>query len=112
MFSGIEVPDNVVSDTIGADTIVINISSGAYYSLTPAGAEVWSKVIDESIQPVGNLDGALQALANEGLITSSRDGDGEGVDPTSLFDKYSDMADLLIADPIHEVGPDGWPHLL
>jgi len=27
-----------------------------------------------------------------------------------ILQKYTDMADLLLLDPIHEVGEQGWPH--
>jgi hypothetical protein len=28
-----------------------------------------------------------------------------------LFEKYTDMESLLLADPIHEVDEQGWPKL-
>lgn len=29
---------------------------------------------------------------------------------TPLIEEFNDMADLLLFDPIHEVGPEGWPN--
>jgi hypothetical protein len=26
------------------------------------------------------------------------------------LEKHSDMQDLILLDPVHEVGPRGWPH--
>lgn len=108
-----EIPTNIVSDSIDGDTIVINITSGAYYSLTPLGAKIWNLV---QVRADGLLDShpnSLNTLAAEGLLTL--DGaplDGEPTEAADLFVKYVDMQDLLLADPIHEVGPDGWPKLL
>lgn len=71
----------------------------------------------------------VRGLEAEGLIRSSEDGVREGPDvlPTvgesperperSLFEppvleKYEDMQDLILLDPVHEVDEEaGWPHL-
>lgn len=68
----------------------------------------------------------ISELRNEDLIT--RGSDGRGIDggeskalaeaassnskpefETPVLHKYSDMQDLLLLDPIHEVEEDGWP---
>lgn len=98
-----------ISDTIGTDTIVINIDSGAYYSLTPAGAKAWSTAVSGA-ELAGEELKAAQTLCSEGLLQS----EGPcvaGLDPSLVFEKYTDMESLLIADPIHEVDEQGWPKL-
>lgn len=98
-----------ISDTIGSDTIVINIDSGAYYSLTPLGAKAWeSALAGASLQ--GEELAAAHTLCAEGLLQSEQTCAAE-LDATLVFEKYTDMESLLIADPIHEVDEQGWPKL-
>lgn len=101
----------IVSDTIANDTIVINIKTGAYYSLTEAGAEAWKAMLEG--KPSEQHLGVYLGLAKEGLISCEVD-DSEGAEvssPQEVFEKYTDMESLLLADPIHEVDSQGWPKL-
>lgn len=98
-----------ISDTIGSDTIVINIDSGAYYSLTPLGARAWVAAVAGS-QLEGEELAAAEALCAEGLLECDQKCDAGAVAAT-VFEKYTDMESLLIADPIHEVDEQGWPKL-
>lgn len=98
-----------ISDTVGTDTIVINIDSGAYYSLTPLGAQAWTAAVAGQ-ELAGETLAAAEALCAEGLLTCDT-----SCSPTlstdAVFEKYTDMESLLIADPIHEVDEQGWPKL-
>lgn len=98
-----------ISDTIGTDTIVINIDSGAYYSLTPLGAQAWANALAGSPLQQDEL-AAARTLCAEGLLQSET-GCAADLDPNLVFEKYTDMESLLIADPIHEVDEQGWPKL-
>ncbi len=103
---------SAVSDTIGEDTIVINIKSGAYYSLTEPGSKIWADVQNGEVS--SDALGAVSVFVKEGLLEV--DGplpeSGDSTLPTSdLFEKYTDMESLLLADPIHEVDEQGWPKL-
>lgn len=98
-----------ISDSVGSDTIVINIDTGAYYSLTPAGAEAWAAAIAGS-EVSESLQAAAKVLCAEGLLESDQVCIAE-IDSSLVFDKYTDMESLLIADPIHEVDEQGWPKL-
>lgn len=111
MLNRIQLASGIVADTIGDDTIVINISTGAYYALTPLGAQVWQEATGAA-GDVSPPEDALRTFVDEGLLVTDRDLTVEAKDAESLYTKYSDMEDLLIADPIHEVGADGWPQLL
>lgn len=104
---------HVVSDTLESDTIVIDIRTGAYYTLTPATSPLWLAIASNSIYEFGhNLesDTLVKALLAEGLLTT--DATIEYIDVaanTDAFLKYTDMEELLLADPIHEVDESGWP---
>ncbi len=101
---------HVISDTLEADTIVIDIRSGAYYTLTPAAGGLWEQVRETGACEVserGPDADVLAALLGEGLLTS--DWVPSGPAAVTAFTRYTDMEELLLADPIHEVDPDGWP---
>jgi hypothetical protein len=108
----VRISPSAVSDTIGHDTIVINIKSGAYYALTESGAKTWADVQNGEVSPEGLV--AVSVFVKEGLLEF--DGAlpelGESsVSSSDLFEKYTDMESLLLADPIHEVDEQGWPKL-
>jgi hypothetical protein len=132
----------VMHETIDDEVIVIDLTSGTYYSLRSAGAEIWHAVErgqaeDEIAEALGaRYDGApaeigeavsrlLHELTDEGLIESSN-GAGEAspaeLSPPSpddrprerfqppVLEKHTDMQDLILLDPVHEVDARGWPH--
>jgi hypothetical protein len=108
----VRISPSAVSDTIGQDTIVINIKSGAYYSLTETGSKIWADVQNGEVS--SEALGAVSVFVKEGLLEV----DGalrESIDSilpiSDLFEKYTDMESLLLADPIHEVDEQGWPKL-
>ncbi len=101
-----------IGDTIGEDTILINLRTGAYYSLTPLGGAVWAKVLagENTFSP--EEVSVLSLMTTEGVF----EGDAvplpdTAVDASIAFLKYTEMSELLLADPIHEVDEDGWPKL-
>lgn len=98
-----------ISDTIGNDTIVINIDTGAYYSLTSLGALAWNAATTGGDLAGETLE-AAKTLCAEGLLASESAIEA-GCEPALVFEKYTDMESLLIADPIHEVDEQGWPKL-
>jgi hypothetical protein len=106
---------HIVSDRLQDDVIVIDVVSGAYYALTDAGSRAWTRAVGVGpldIDPDDAALGLLAAFETEGLVTGDPARSGSPVaDPSEAFTKYVDLADLLLADPIHEVDPSGWPEL-
>lgn len=102
-----------VGDTIGEDTIVINIETGSYYSLTPSGGQVWALSGPAPAEVPAELQPSAWSLVSEGIITlaegSGKISDSGAAEPA--FTKYTDMSDILLADPIHDVDDEGWPKL-
>jgi Coenzyme PQQ synthesis protein D (PqqD) len=126
----------VISETIQGETIVINLTTGTYYSLPGSGAEIWEAVA--AAATVDEIAGALEArydaplaeltagvsdlveeLLSEQLIVAtdatSSDLAVEPLEPRLAFEKpalgkYTDMQDLVLLDPVHEVDDRGWPH--
>jgi hypothetical protein len=131
----------IVHDLIDHEVVVIDFNTGSYYSFEGASAALWSMVAEESslveiIERFGgrNENGSselktavtnfLGQLVLENLIMEES-GDGSTgltvprpeapIDATSFtgfrFQKFSDMNQLLLLDPIHDVTTAGWPHL-
>lgn len=128
----------VITETIDGEAIMINLSTGNYYSVAGSGAEVCgfleqgadveavvetlSRSYDASRETITNAVRDLVAdLEREGLIVPV-DGDSprlvaaaeSGVRrpfETPHLEKYTDMQDLVLLDPVHEVDERGWPHV-
>ena len=102
-----------VGDSIGDDTIVINIESGTYYSLAKPAGDAWAVASKEFAPLPSELLEAAFALAEEGILERRGPVDHalSSSSVGSFFTKYTDMADILQADPIHDVDKDGWPTL-
>lgn len=129
----------VIFEAFDDETVLINLDSGNYYSFGGSGALFWDLVtagqsVAETVAALRTRfpkqDGAMESavhdfideLMTEGLIVEGRGETSEVVPgsrtapeigltdfekPTIL--KYSDMAELLLLDPIHEVDETGWP---
>lgn len=128
----------VVHDVLDGEVLAIRNDTGTYYSLAGTAADVWVALADglDEAGVVRALDARYEAaageipaavssfldqLAAECLIVSSDvpttagvapDGDGPRVPfATPELQVFTDMQDLLLFDPIHEVGPAGWPQV-
>lgn len=122
------------------EAIIVNLETGAYYSLQGVGTHIWEAVTtgatcDEvtatlvahySGEPSAirsAVDGLIDELAHEGLIVATTETNGaessrlpnaSSAGAQSPFEapslqRYTDMAALLLLDPIHEVDQVGWP---
>lgn len=129
-------PD-VVHETIDGEVVVVHLKTGTYYSTEKSGTDIWNG-IDRglSVQQIINtletrysgssddieagVELMLQLLLQEKLIAaheeaSETDGDGWMMAEKGtafempVIQKYADMEELLVLDPIHEVGDGGWP---
>ena len=129
----------VTHETIDGEAVIINLDSGNYYSLMQVGSFIWGLVekgasasevqnlvlqsyqgnatdIDRGVQEL------LAQLQQENLIVPvegaealdltetlpSNNHEKQSFEPP-LLQKYSDMQELLLLDPIHDVDEAGWP---
>jgi Coenzyme PQQ synthesis protein D (PqqD) len=123
--SGHFVPaSGVVAEVISGEAVIINLSTGVYYSMDRTGALVWEALaagrsageVAASLATSGgvpievveaDMDKLLTRLVAEGLVAGSADVNaestplsfpaGEYVAPT--LTSYRDMRDLLALDP-------------
>ena len=135
----------VIHETIDGEVIIINLSTGTYYSLKGSAAEAW-ELIEPGGSPVSELIRGLATrfasspveleaavvpflaeLKDEGLIDcTERDGErskesnhGHSNGPAGerrpfeppALEKFTDMQDLVLLDPVHEVDQTGWPRV-
>jgi hypothetical protein len=133
---------HVIHQTIDSEVIMIDLRSGAYYSLQAGGAEIWNELQDspaledivaalavnhvEPRQELEEVVGAfLQELERNQLVVSfvadgvlsprprspEQRSTRTNLEPPVL-ERFDDMQDLILLDPVHEVDEDaGWPHM-
>ena len=124
---------NIVHETIEGEVIVIHLLNGSYYSLGGGGPEIWQHLLTGATAgqiaaalPAGGagesevsaaVEDFMRSLAADGIIVAVPEGNGAGprerpagawVPP--VFERYTDMKDYFLLDPIHEVDAAGWPN--
>jgi hypothetical protein len=126
-------PD-VVAEDFGTEIVVLNLVNGKYFSFTEFAAALWND-LSTGFRPVDLLARLpsqealqerttqfIQDLVREGLLrpasdqpvsvppdTNPRVASCASLDPPRLV-AFDDMAELILADPIHDVEEDiGWP---
>lgn len=131
----------VVYENFPEEIVVINLSTGVYYSLRNMAKAVWECFenrhisIDEIINLFNKnsqdnpkelteaIHSFIEELLAEELIVSSTHtiSNNKEMDinliksgtydlNTLKLDKYTDMKDLLLLDPIHDISSAGWPN--
>jgi hypothetical protein len=131
---------HVIHEVFDDEVVIVNLESGRYYTMSEVGAGIWQLIRDgaavDAIYAAVNrwYDGApmemkaavgrfLDELQREGLaVPAAGDAaapyDALAEDPVTQsrvfqapsLQKYTDMEDLLLLDPIHEVDATGWPN--
>ncbi|AFY33793.1 PqqD family protein [Calothrix sp. PCC 7507] len=131
----------VVCEMIDEEVVIVHLEKGYYYSLLKTGAEVWSRIerridshsiiqeitqaYDGSAEEIATaIDEFLENLQREELIIADSTMESATTDNNKiveitnkrrfekpLLEKFTDMEDLLLLDPIHEVDVEaGWPN--
>ena len=126
--------DQVIHEKMDGEVIAVHLVTGAYYSMQHVSAAIWDLVaIGHSVPEIqdalrGHYDGSagdvqtalarfVEELVAEELVVASDALPPSSVAAPSLpaafrppvLAKYTDMADMLLLDPIHEVEDTGWP---
>ena len=129
----------VVAEIIEGEVVIIHLGTGTYYCLAGAGADVWTGLIEQAsvaeildritarwdttaevaerdlrpliddliAEDLAYLDGHTGEPAT--VATTAR-GDRRQPYAAPVLEKFTDMQDLILLDPVHEVGDEGWPH--
>lgn len=131
---------HVISETVGGETIIVNLGSGHYFSLDGTAVDVWQGLErgDATEKVVFDLEQRYEAeenaiaeavqklvddfLAAELIVAEPDAGAGEPQVPATqnvgerppfvppTFAMFTDMQDIILLDPVHEVDTRGWPH--
>ncbi len=114
-----------ISETLDNETIIINLETGCYYSMNPAGTAIWGALTNGVPITITTsaVEDFLNQLITDGLITEINTppnpllerGETHALDlvvtEEPKLEKYTDMQEMLLADPIHDVDTAGWPNL-
>jgi hypothetical protein len=126
---------SVVSEVIDGELVVMNLATGNYFSSSGTGAELWAcleggmsadglaatLVARHAISAecaAADVAAFLERLRAESLVRECSDGGAIAASPAPAssgryeapqMHVYSDMRDLLMLDPIHDVAEEGWP---
>lgn len=127
---------NIVCEIFDNEVVAVNLDVGIYYSITGWSAKVWQMIqngssIEEMAQKLAqycsdtapnindNLVNFCQDLLEKNLIISSNllngvESSGIAIDkldkmPNLFIEEFSDMQDILLLDPVHDVDDSGWP---
>jgi hypothetical protein len=136
--SGYVTNPQAMHETIDGETIVIDLSTGTYYSLRGSGPTIWNAVASGASREtiIDDLENAYEATPGE--IATATDAflweleaeqliaQGNGAGPIAhatstptdtrtpfelpKLEKYEDMQDIILLDPVHMVDDQGWPH--
>jgi len=119
------------------EVVAIHLGTGIYYSLRETAAVLWrametpataKSLADLLVVRHGipadvaarDVDAFLQELLTEQLVEQTAAATPErSLQPAGKrtayappqLERYSDLQDLLLLDPIHDTGTQGWPHL-
>ena len=133
-----KINSKIAHDTIDGEAVIVNFDSGIYYSFDKVGVFIWELLekgtLKEEIPKIlrQHYDGdntEIESSANdfvaelekEGLILSDESGKVIQTfkeDTTAekikfekpVLQRYTDMQELLLLDPIDDVDERGWPN--
>jgi hypothetical protein len=129
----------VISETVGGETIIVNLASGHYFSLQGTAVDVWQAAergetaemivlgLEQRYEaPDGEIDAAVRKLLDDFVAAELIVEDGNGSGTVALTPSqdtgervpfvapslatFTDMQDIILLDPVHEVDTRGWPH--
>lgn len=130
---------NVISETLDGEVVMIDLNTGAYFSLGGTGGEIWTLIErrynrdalissladaypDERSGVAATVSDFLEELQREGLVGETDD-QSPASDPSPVghpgggfeapkLEKFTDMAHVILIDPVHDVDVErGWPNL-
>ena len=129
---------HAISETIDGEAVIVNLETGWYYTLSGVGVAVWN-AIQQPVDPdevarvlartyelpaevvADDVNALVEILAHEQLVVKTDDEPSSSNGAFERFqlpdtyqvpvlEKFTDMEDLILLDPVHEVDERGWPH--
>jgi hypothetical protein len=110
----------VVHESVAGEVVAIDFATGSYFSLRGPAEAVWSALSGEEPRSVEVVAGDrdpepvaafLDQLVDLGLLERNGDPAGNGHGTGDLVvEHFTDMEDLILLDPVHDVTDAGWPN--
>jgi Coenzyme PQQ synthesis protein D (PqqD) len=127
----------IVDEIVDDEALIIDLTTGAYFSAVGVGAVAWAAIARGA--SVDEVAGALAArfsvdqgsaehdlvafvaelVAEDLLVEASDDSPADTAAPETVettrpygapkLEKYTDLSDLILLDPVHDVSEAGWP---
>lgn len=125
-------PD-VIDEVFEGEAVVVNLATGMYFALNADATRIWRAIAEERPWPALAADVAAETgadaaavlavvaafaaeLAGHALVTLEEETPDAAAPPPDVpfapeVQVFSDMEDLLLLDPIHDIDVDGtgWP---
>jgi hypothetical protein len=131
------VSPRISSETIDGEVMILDLETGHYYNLSQSGALVW-EFLETGARAGEIVEGLLARFEGEpdqigrsvekllaefmkdrliAVVPEAADRGNFQVAGTAprqpfsepVFNKFTDLKELLLVDPIHEVDHAGWP---
>ena len=128
--------NNIISDVFGDEVVLVNLETGVYFSLRASATQVWIRLqnscsIDEIVAELASMyevDGSVLAQDSNNFIAQLLEKQLLKVNPSGekisieanqnsgkiayvapVLEVFSDMQEILLLDPVHDVDKAGWP---
>ncbi|WP_314961999.1 PqqD family protein [Bradyrhizobium cosmicum] len=128
----------LISQQFDSEVVLANYQNGVYYNLDGSAAQVWlglraNRTVEEIASALAAASGSdaasitqqvqafVDSMLAEGLIA---EGAGDARVETSMetwapvlsgafaapeFQRFDNLRELLLMDPVHDAGEEGWP---
>src|SRR5438874_11962237 len=124
----------LISQQFDSEVVLANYQNGVYYNLDGSAAQVWlglkaNRTVEEIASALAAATGGdaasvtpqvqafVDSMLAEGLIAEgAADADVEtwtpvlsGAFAAPEFQRFDNLRELLLMDPVHDAGDEGWP---
>lgn len=120
----------IIHELLNDEVIIANLDTGVYYSIRGSGVQIWQLLLEghlpssieslflEKYAKTPPLSPFIDRLVEENLLIAIEENAAASFPSLSwpstfelpLLERYDEMKNLLMLDPIHEVDEEGWPN--
>lgn len=128
--------NNIISDVFGEEVVLVNLESGVYYSLRYSAAQIWIRLINQYSPTeifadliqiykvdendlISDINLFFTQLLEVKIIKIALETEKKSIEFNSkemlvpytspVLETFSDMQEILLLDPVHDVDKAGWP---
>jgi len=128
--------NNILSDVFGEEVVLVNLESGVYYSLKYSAAQIWIRLINQYSPTevfadliqiyqvdendlISEINLFITQLLEDKIIKIASETEKKSIEFNSkgilvtytspVVETFSDMQEILLLDPVHDVDKAGWP---